>query len=425
MKEITLLITGANSGLGFASVTKFIEYYTSVTLANECLRIIITCRTIKKVQSVVSRLRRYTMSHKLKLCYELLDLSEMESVEIFCRNVLLKYKKLDIVVFNAGMGGFIGIKWFDAICDIFTNFMNSITYPSWKKQGISIKSKDKLGLIFQVNLFSYVYIKERLAPLFLPSSRLIWVSSLECQPSAFSVFDIQCFYGKLPYESSKRLMDIYHFATYEKLHYNQYLCHPGICRTNIMAKHLNFFSTFCMILVFYIARFLGSPWHTCTPGKGAYSIIYCATERNVRRDIKCGSGTDRWGRCVVRKSDIRLYIDLSQGLLFSTGTEEQNRDTNDIKKDINLIYGGSASSLKYRDLVSRAFSGDNVVEQFEKEEYNDTKEYQSYEDVLMPGWGSWSGPGIKQALKKPIKKAFGILNKNKRKSKLKNIIIIL
>ncbi|EMR08517.1 hypothetical protein PNEG_02999 [Pneumocystis murina B123] len=310
MEEITLLITGANSsysGLGFASIIKFIEYYSPVYQIDEYLTVIITCRTKKKAEDTIFRLRMHTPLRKLKLFYELLDLSEMESVEAFCRNVLLKYKKLDIIVFNAGIGGFTGIEWLNAVWDIFTNFMNAITYPSWKKQGISVKSKNELGLVFQVNLFSYVYIRERLSSLLFPSSRLIWVSSLECQPSAFSVLDIQCFYGKLPYESSKRLMDIYHFATYEKLHYNQYLCHPGICRTNIMSEHLNFFSTFLMIIIFYIARLLGSPWHTCTPANGAYSIIYCATEKKVPRDIKWGSGTNRWGRCVLRKSDVIAF----------------------------------------------------------------------------------------------------------------------
>ncbi|KAG4305033.1 hypothetical protein PORY_001708, partial [Pneumocystis oryctolagi] len=304
MKDITLLITGANSGIGFACTTKFIDHYAPAAGIDEYLTIIITCRTKEKAQNTISRLKMHVPLRELKLYYELLDLSEMESVEAFCRSILLKYKKLDIIVFNAGIGGFIGIKWMDAIWDIFTNFMNAITYPSWKKQGISVKSKNQLGLVFQVNVFSYIYIKERLSSLFLPSSRLIWVSSLECQPSAFSIFDIQCFYGKLPYESSKRLMDIYHFATYEKLFYSQYLCHPGICRTNIMAEHLNCFSTFFMIIIFYIARFLGSPWHTCTSVNGAYSIVYCATEQNVPCNIKWGSGINRWGRNVLRKSNV-------------------------------------------------------------------------------------------------------------------------
>ncbi|KAG4301749.1 hypothetical protein PCK1_001986 [Pneumocystis canis] len=119
-----------------------------------------------------------------------------------------------------------------------------------------------------------------------------------------------------------------------------------------------------------------------------------------------------------------LYIDLSEGLLSLTGTEEQNRYTSDIKKgDINMVYSSSVFALKHKDLVARAFSGDNVVEQFEEEKYDDIKENESYEDVLMPGWGNWCGPGIKQVLKKSIKKVSGVLERNRKKSKLKNIII--
>ncbi|CCJ28225.1 unnamed protein product, partial [Pneumocystis jirovecii] len=83
-----------------------------------------------------------------------------------------------------------------------------------------------------------------------------------------------------------------------------------------------------------------------------------------------------------------LYIDLSDELLFSISTIEQDKYSDNIEEgNTNMLYSSSSFALKHRDIVARAFSGDNVLEKFEKEKFKDIKEYESYENNdSMPGW---------------------------------------
>ncbi|SMN22013.1 similar to Saccharomyces cerevisiae YML093W UTP14 Subunit of U3-containing Small Subunit (SSU) processome complex involved in production of 18S rRNA and assembly of small ribosomal subunit [Maudiozyma saulgeensis] len=100
---------------------------------------------------------------------------------------------------------------------------------------------------------------------------------------------------------------------------------------------------------------------------------------------------------------------------------------------LNIVdpYGGSDNefegefSFKQQDVIADAFAGDNVVAEFENEkkriaEDDDDKE----EDITLPGWGDWAGNGTQPRKKRLIKKVKGVVQKDKRKDKrLQNVII--
>ncbi|KAI0783149.1 Utp14 protein-domain-containing protein [Abortiporus biennis] len=75
---------------------------------------------------------------------------------------------------------------------------------------------------------------------------------------------------------------------------------------------------------------------------------------------------------------------------------------------------GKAKGLKafeQRDLVAKAFAGDNVVQEFEEAKRHEMQQDAPKEvDTTLPGWGSWGGVGTKKAPPKPylIKKIAGI-----------------
>ncbi|KAG5517996.1 hypothetical protein PMAC_000451 [Pneumocystis sp. 'macacae'] len=119
-----------------------------------------------------------------------------------------------------------------------------------------------------------------------------------------------------------------------------------------------------------------------------------------------------------------LYIDLFDELLLPVSTIEKDRYNSDLEKEnINISYSSSGFVLKHRDLVARAFSGDNVLGKFEEEKSKDIEECESYEkDISMPGWGSWCGIGTKYISKK-IKKVSGVLKKDRKDMKLGNVIM--
>ncbi|KTW25575.1 hypothetical protein T552_03435 [Pneumocystis carinii B80] len=120
-------------------------------------------------------------------------------------------------------------------------------------------------------------------------------------------------------------------------------------------------------------------------------------------------------------NETELCIDISQGLLFPTSEIEGKNYRNDTEEHLNMIYNGSRFALKQKDLVARAFSGDNVVEKFQ-EKFKNVEEYEPYKkNDIMPGWGSWCGFGIKHVPKK--NKVSDISKKDRKDLELKNVII--
>lgn len=109
-----------------------------------------------------------------------------------------------------------------------------------------------------------------------------------------------------------------------------YVVHPGICATAIVP--LPFILQILMTLAFYLARWLGSPWHTIRPYKGACAPTWLALGSDEELDAACherssvgvahemhnnidnnsswgrprkwGSGTDRAGRERVLKTAV-------------------------------------------------------------------------------------------------------------------------
>ncbi|KAI5283224.1 hypothetical protein KEM54_002305 [Ascosphaera aggregata] len=84
--------------------------------------------------------------------------------------------------------------------------------------------------------------------------------------------------------------------------------------------------------------------------------------------------------------------------------------------------------LKNADLVRRAFAGDEVLDNFEKEKHDIVKEEDDQiVDTTLPGWGSWIGDGLskkeKKAQKKTMQVVEGIKAQNRKDAKLDRVII--
>ena len=97
-------------------------------------------------------------------------------------------------------------------------------------------------------------------------------------------------------------------------------------------------------------------------------------------------------------------------------------------------YGGSDNEqgdnvfmFKQQDVIAEAFAGDDVVAEFQEEKKRVIDDEDDKEvDTTLPGWGEWAGSGSKPKNKKRkfIKKVKGVVNKDKRRDKnLQNVII--
>jgi 3-keto steroid reductase len=84
-----------------------------------------------------------------------------------------------------------------------------------------------------------------------------------------------------------------------------FLTHPGVVGTSI--ADLNPVMSFFMVLVFYIARWMGSPWHGITPYKGAVAVVRLllapspSPTRSLTEDLlesERQHGKAKWGSAV-------------------------------------------------------------------------------------------------------------------------------
>lgn len=91
MKGKTVILTGANSGIGRAAAFRF---------SGAGYNVIMACRDLEKSKKVQQDIIQQTKNKSVDLLR--IDLSSFESIEDFCSEFKKKYQKLDILINNAG-----------------------------------------------------------------------------------------------------------------------------------------------------------------------------------------------------------------------------------------------------------------------------------------------------------------------------------
>ncbi|KAK2758169.1 hypothetical protein FQN54_004013 [Arachnomyces sp. PD_36] len=106
------------------------------------------------------------------------------------------------------------------------------------------------------------------------------------------------------------------------------------------------------------------------------------------------------------------------------GEDADDEDDSDEEEDEERV----PVLLKNTDLVKKAFAGDEVLEDFNKEKIETTKdEDDKVVDNTLPGWGSWTGEGVSKKQKKQEKRFLttveGIKADKRKDAKLDRVII--
>ncbi|NPD89281.1 MAG: SDR family oxidoreductase [Asgard group archaeon] len=91
MKDRTVIITGANAGIGKATAFKIAEMEANV---------ILVCRNIKKGEQTLKEIQESTNNNNLDLM--ICDFSSLKSIKSFVSNFKEKYDKLDVLINNHG-----------------------------------------------------------------------------------------------------------------------------------------------------------------------------------------------------------------------------------------------------------------------------------------------------------------------------------
>uniref|UniRef100_A0A069DST5 Putative dehydrogenase with different specificities related to short-chain alcohol dehydrogenase n=1 Tax=Panstrongylus megistus TaxID=65343 RepID=A0A069DST5_9HEMI len=95
MNGKTVIITGANSGIG---------YETALDIAKRGARVIMACRNLELAQKARDEIA--TKSKNDNVIVRQLDLSSLKSIRDFAREINTNETKLDVLIHNAGMASF-------------------------------------------------------------------------------------------------------------------------------------------------------------------------------------------------------------------------------------------------------------------------------------------------------------------------------
>jgi 3-keto steroid reductase len=280
----------------------------------------------------------------VKFVSESVDLGDLLSARALSRRLLQTIPKLDTIILNAGIGGWSGIDWPEAIWGVLTDLIHQVTWPSYKLAPVGVltgrqtekEDEPALGSVFCANVFGHYMLAHNVAPLLKKAQspngpgRVVWVSSIEATIKYFDVNDIQGLQNKTPYESSKALTDILALTsnlpstapwavdsflrsddkteekdqTAAETTPTMYLSHPGICATSIVPLPLPL--VWAMVAAFWLARMLGSPWHTLSTYIGAWSPVFLALSSQSALDAAespyrhSGGGRVKWGSSANR-----------------------------------------------------------------------------------------------------------------------------
>ncbi|MCJ1391523.1 hypothetical protein MMC18_004387 [Xylographa bjoerkii] len=388
-------------GLGFATCCRLADEFLTTRSAIQSLKLIVSTRSTKKSEDTIARLRQHVDSnprckavsgYRISFHAVQLDLTSLRSVQAAAQELLSSVPKIDTIICNAGIAGPITINWPQAIWAAIVDPIYSVTFPYFARGSLGLLTKpqlaissdrnangslDKLtapqtssdthepplGEIFSANIFGHYLLAHALTPVLShashPPARIICLSSLETPDYAFSLTDLQGLSTIESYHSSKRLTDILALTASlptskpytDKFftppgsarplapHPRFYVCHPGVCGTDIFP--LIFVMRWLKILTFYIARWLGSPWHNISTRKGACAPVWLALAAQETLDGleaqdglgKWGSTTDAGGSERVRRTEVDGW---GYGGQVGKGREFGNRGRRRGAKDLTV-----------------------------------------------------------------------------------------
>ncbi|XP_041668020.1 retinol dehydrogenase 14-like [Cheilinus undulatus] len=94
MNGKTVIITGANSGIGRA---------TAVGIVKLQGRVILACRDRSRAEGAALEIRQETGADSAQLVVKQLDLASLASVRVFCQEIVKEESRLDVLINNAGV----------------------------------------------------------------------------------------------------------------------------------------------------------------------------------------------------------------------------------------------------------------------------------------------------------------------------------
>ncbi|KAL4075663.1 NAD(P)-binding protein [Scleroderma citrinum] len=322
-----VIVTGANSGVGLGicrrllfqlsstsgqcedALPKYAFHNTSVPskeLHPPCdgLTLILACRSRQRAEAAKRQLYDLLDEHVLRLqcspnydghaekfrqnvdiAIHTIDLARVRSVFDFADEVAQTYPYVSHLICNAGVACFTRIDWPVCFSQLTANFIDAVTYPKFFLQSSGRISDDGLGWLWQCNVFGHYVLFRAIEPLLAKctgsmGSRVIWISSHEALSERYDPKDWQLIKSNHSYQSSKyqlNLMVLYlDQEAMKRGAPRHFTMLPGVAGTNIANALLGPITYYIMYMAFYVARFLGSPYHPISTFKAAIAAVHVA-----------------------------------------------------------------------------------------------------------------------------------------------------
>lgn len=240
MEGKTVIITGANSGIGFEAA-KYLAYLHAT--------IIFACRNEKRANAAIEKLKQEIPDAKVK--YYHYDQSSLESIDKFVDRLVKDSLVADVFVANAG-----------------------IYHPKQEA-----KSVDGFPLTMGTNYFGLFALSESFKKIVKQKGKIIFVTSLTYSRGKVNdnfLVDDSISLIKQYANSKYAITSIYKRMCLDN-YFDVMLMHPGISNTNIVMSSGNSFSK-----VFKSAAKLAMPLFTHRPNKAALGIVKLAADSNCQ-----------------------------------------------------------------------------------------------------------------------------------------------
>ncbi|KIK54364.1 hypothetical protein GYMLUDRAFT_177233 [Collybiopsis luxurians FD-317 M1] len=391
-----IVVTGANGGVGFGICQRLLCQLSEKTPSDTLLRpkqlpenrqndsqtrdadqfvlpcegitLIMACRSVQRAKDAREKLLKILDEHieklrerpqydghadsfrrNVKIEIHQVDLAALASIPKFVKEVQNKYPYVSHLICNAGIAPFAAIDWPKCFHQLFTAPLSALTTPRYYKQIWGEVSQDGYGFVWQCNMFGHYILYRDLYPLlsspkYPHDSRVVWTSSLEAQKK-YEAGDWQLVKTRDVYGSSKYQTELVSLeldrralddpdAPEENKRVRHFTAHPGVTHTNIAQNLISPLMQPLKVVLFYVARWLGSPDHPIAVEKGAISVVWVSiislsvlsifsssskspqnangtskdgskTHPTVRRPaVKFSAQTDWWGNSRVGMAEI-------------------------------------------------------------------------------------------------------------------------
>eukprot|EP00834_Sanchytrium_tribonematis_P004283 NODE_202_length_13094_cov_1.571528.p5 type:complete len:307 gc:universal NODE_202_length_13094_cov_1.571528:7006-6086(-) len=245
------IVTGANSGIG---------YFTAFELGKKHATVICACRNKQKADLAIQEMKKLVPDGRY--IYEHLDLADLHSIKDFSHKIGKEYKKLDILINNAGV-------------------MGAMT---------RLVTKDGFESHMGTNHFGPFALTAQLMPLLQKSSdpRIITVSSLNASTGSIPLDDMDykktTYFAMTVYGSSKLANLLFTFELDRRLKaagskVQAVAVHPGWSNTNIQNSS-DYVSS-------WLFKGLGMVFAQ-NADKGAWPSLFAATAKDIKGGLYYG-----------------------------------------------------------------------------------------------------------------------------------------